>query len=331
MKIFLHVDADPDRNALPSSDSLLQQSPSHDPWKTLISAINTFEAVGDKMKDFGLTFKADFFLRADEQIRALYGSYSEIFTKFCDDVRESFGVGWHPHLFRWSASSRCWHQEFRDDEWMHKMLTECCDDLHSQGFQVKHTKMGWCFHNNHTMKALSDLGIEADFSALPGARSPGRLIDNRSLQDRYDWNRTKPQPYNPSETDYQSLGSLRIREIPATTYKVSGLKEFLYSAKLGLPSYRKLDFSYFPSFRRMVPVFLPDLIRARDIKEFCELLMQANRSYVTLYLHPSDLPSSNAQKSLENILLRMISAAERYDKKASFADASELFRSYASD
>jgi hypothetical protein len=331
MKVFVHVDADPDHDTVLFSESLRQRSPRYFQWSGLVSTTSAFETFREKMKSLGLNFKGVFFLRADEQVRTLYGAFSDIFTRFFDNVHKSFGVGWHPHLLRWSAASGCWCQEFRDNEWIHKMLTDSYDDLRSQGFQVRHTKMGWCFHNNQSMKTLSDLGIEADFSALPGACSPGRLVGNVSLQDRYDWSKTGPRPYRPSELDYQSSGALRILEIPLTTYEVGGLREFLYTTKLALPSYLKLDFSYFPSFRRMVPVFFPDLIRMQNLRGFCDLLMQANRDYITLYLHPTDLLNSNAQSVFESFILEMISAAESQDAKTSFADASELFNLYASD
>lgn len=282
------------------------------------------------MKDFGFNFKAVFFLRADEQVRTACGAFSHVFNKFNDSISESFAVGWHPHLLRWSVRHEIWTQEFRDNHWIQEMLRDCHDDLRAQGFQVRYSKMGWCFHSNVSMKTLSDFGVEADFSALPSARSPGRLIENRSFQDRYDWSRTKPHPYHPNQQDYQSLGDLRILEIPQTTYEVRGIREFLFTMKTSLPFYRKLDFSYPPAFRRSVPVFLPNLINMRNLESFCESLVNENRKYITLYLHPSDLSSSNAQIVFENFLQELISVADRRSVKLSFADAQELSGLYAS-
>jgi hypothetical protein len=324
MKVFIHVDADPDSDADSFFSSLRQRNPHSVQWKSLTSTISIFETYKEKMSDSGRDFKAVFFLRADEQIRALYGAFSSIFAKFHDDISKSFGLGWHPHLLRWFDEPKCWSQESKDNAWIQGMLTSCYDDLRTQGFNVKYTKMGWCFHSNRSMQTLSDLGIEADFSALPGARSPGRLIGYRSFQDHYDWHKTEPIPYHPNQQDYQSPGDLGILEIPQTMYQVRGVKEFLFTAKMGLPFYRKLDFSYIPSLRRSVPVFLLDLINMRDLESFCESLVQEDQKYVTLYLHPGDLSKSTAQIVFENFVQGLISAADRRSVVLSFTDAQEL-------
>lgn len=330
MKVFIHVDADPGFDVAFYSDPLRQRDSHYFEWKSLTSAISIFETHREKMRDSNVDFNATFFLRADEQTKTLYGSFSDIFTKFHDEIHESFNVGWHPHLLRWSEALKCWHQEFQDNEWIQTMLTDCWDNLQSQGFRVEYTKMGWCFHNNSSMKTLSDLGVEADFSALPGARSPGRLVGGSSYQDRYDWSKTKPRPYRPSERNYQSSGALGILEIPQTTYEVRGLREFLYTVKVAMPSYRRFDFSYLPSARRMVPLLLPDLVRLQDLRAFCASLIQTHKGYVTLYLHPSDLLDSNALRVFEDFTFQMVSAASKCDEEISFIDASELSSLYAS-
>jgi len=320
MRVFVHVDADPD-----NSDACLFRFPQKVGgqgdlrWNGLISTMNFFEELMEKMGAFGLRFKATFFLRADKQIRSLCGTFSEIFTRIYDRVQEPFSVGWHPHLFRWSESSKCWRQEYQDIEWMHKILTDCYDDLVSQGFRIQFCKMGWCFHNNTTITTLSDLSVDADFSALPGIKRPGRLINGLSVQDRFDWSKTVAKPYHPSEHNYQKPGTLRILEIPLTTLKTNSLTAFLYKTKLALAAYRRFDFSYRPSFRSAIPLFLPNLTSAHNIEKICNLLLsQRERDYITIYLHPSNMLNANGKSLLESFLLQLISTANKHHKKISF-------------
>lgn len=329
MHIFVHVDADPD-----NSDACLFRFPQevggqgYLRWNGLISTISFFQELVEKMEVLGLRFKGTFFLRADEQIRSFCGTFSEIFGRICDRLHEPFSVGWHPHLFRWSESSKCWRQEYKDIEWMHRILTDCYDDLVSQGFRIETCKMGWCFHNNTTITTLSNLSVNADFSALPGIRRPGRLINGVSFQDRFDWSKTAAKPYHPSEHNYQKPGGLRILEIPLTTFKTYSLTEFLYRIKLALGAYRRSDFSYIPSLRSAIPLFLPNLTSAHIIEKTCKLLLsQREKDYITFYLHPSNILNANGKSMFESFLLQLISAANKHHKKISFVNALELYSS----
>jgi hypothetical protein len=332
LKVFVHVDADPTSLHAPSAHARADRSNSQMDemnWTSLSLTFNFLKAFGEKTEKQGLIFKSTFFLRADDQIKSIYNEHSHVFLKFHDDISEIFCTGWHPHLLRWSGHTGNWQQEYRDYQWISQSLANTYEDLQSQGFNVLFSKMGWCFHSNTSMKTLSELGIEADFSALPGAKAPGRLIDGRSLQDRYDWSRTKPLPYHPDERDYQSAGDLRILEIPLTTYELSGIGEFLYTLKLALSSYRRLDFSYSPSFRRTAPLILPDLARIQDLKSFCEKLILRNRDYIAIYLHPNELLDAPAKTVFENFVFQLASIAEDRRLELSFADARDLFNLYA--
>jgi len=278
------------------------------------------------MAAFGLHFKGTFFLRADEQIRSLCGSFSDVFRDFYDRIRAPFSVAWHPHLFRWSESSGCWQQEYQDNEWMREMLTDCHDDLVSQGFRITSCKMGWCFHNNSTITTLSDLSVDADFSALPGIRRPGRLINGISFQDRFDWSKTAAEPYHPNKCNYQKPGSLRILEIPLTTLETTSLTEFLYSAKLALAAFQRLDFSYLPSLRSATPLFLPNLRSTQSIRELCSILLsRRENNYITIYLHPSDLLDANRKMILEEFLCQLVSTTNKQHGEISFVNSLELY------
>jgi len=170
--------------------------------------------------------------------------------------------------------------------------------------------------------------VDADFSALPGIKRPGRLIHGISLQDRFDWSRTEAKPYHPNEHDYQKPGGLRILEVPLTTVKTSSLTEFLYKTKLALAAYGRFDFSYFPSFRSAIPLFLPNLTSAHNIGKICKLLLsERERDYITIYLHPSNMLNANGKGTLESFLLQLVSTANKHHKKISFVNALELYSS----
>jgi len=328
LNIFIHVDADPDRGFVGGNKLIARHGrQAYDlKWNGLLATLNYLEKFTDKFQGFGLGFKSTFFLRADEQIKNLYGTYCGAFMRFYDNIRQLSSVGWHPHLYRWSNLNRCWYQECHDNEWMRKVLTDCHEDLELHGFYAQFAKMGWCFHNNTTMKTLSDLGLSADFSALPGAKCLGHL-EGKSVLDVYDWSKTEPQPYHPSEEDYQKAGGLDIFEIPLTTYKVSGPLVFLYTTKLTLESYIKFRLrGYSPSSQVMFPLGLLNLSKKQNLKKILELMLKLKENdYITLYFHPDDLLDINIQNILENVILRLFSNAEKHGVELSFVDASELY------
>lgn len=326
--IFIHVDADPDRSltlrnkvAGPNerqADSLT--------WNGLPATLNYLERFADKLQGLGFNFKSTFFLRADEQIKSIYGSYSEVFQKFYDKIKQSFGVSWHPHLYRLSNINRRWYQEYQDDRWMQQVLTSCHEDLESNGFFPQFAKMGWCFHDNATMNTLSNLGVKADFSALPGTKCLGKL-DGESFQDVNDWSRTQSQPYHPSEEDYQKAGGLDILEIPLSTYTVSGPLAFLYTTRLTLETYIRFRLrGYSPSYQITFALGLLNLSKERNLQKILEYMLQVKeKSYVTFYFHPDDMLDIETQNLLENVVFRMISHSEDHDLHVSFSDASELY------
>jgi len=328
MHVFIHVDADPDHS---SAYSMNVMSPTRVPrenirWHGLLATLDYFRNISEKLEKLGFTFRSTFFLRADEQINRLCGTYAETFVEFYDKITRFFSVGWHPHLYRWSEGFQCWYQEYKDAEWASRVLTDSYKDLKSHGFSVRFSKMGWCFHNNATMKTLSDIGIAADFSAAPGFKSPGYLEPGRSFQNKADWSKTCTRPYHPCESNYQQHGGLKILEIPQTTYELGGPIVLLYTMKLALKSYVSFDFSYFPSFRVRSPLLLANLVKREDFEEIRKLIKKWRKEhYVTMYLHPEDMLDVNNRLVFEEFIHRLISMVSEYDIKISFVDALGLY------
>ena len=146
------------------------------------------------------------FLRVDDQIRQVEGSYAwfagsraaliEALTSTGDEL------GWHPHFWRREASGGPWFQEIEDQAWQLDMLRGAhADYLKTLGFAPASVRMGWSYHSNETISQLDQLGVAVDLSGLPGYRTfdPTKT---RS-ENLFDWYATPQAPYRPSRADYR--------------------------------------------------------------------------------------------------------------------------------
>jgi len=162
-------------------------------------------------------------LRADEQIRQLCGEYGSIVRahrSFLRSLEESGDeLGWHPHFWRRDTDRGPWFQEVEDVEWQVEMLHQAYADLATCLFgAVKSVRMGWDYHNNHTYRALEDLGIAVDFSAVPGLRTFIGTPPKRE-ENLFDWHSSPQAPYRPSRADYRrpaegQASSCQLLEVP---------------------------------------------------------------------------------------------------------------------
>lgn len=179
-------------------------------WRGISEGITALrEVLGKIGKTSGIQPKIIFCIRSDLQMKEWYGSagwmleeYRSLWRELEDEGHE---IAWHPHLWRWSERSRCWYQEVEDAEW----IVQCLETGHAD-FAAKWGKkpftchMGWTFHNNISMHAISRLGLRMDFSASPevffpgGPGAAGTVFDNR-----IDWRGTPQSWYRPSQTDYR--------------------------------------------------------------------------------------------------------------------------------
>lgn len=81
---------------------------------------------------------------------------------------------WHPHLWKWNIQNGYWYQEVKAEY----LIEECLASGYSAFKELVRlekvfVRPGWFFQNNFTMKILNDLGVAADYSALPGMRDEG--------------------------------------------------------------------------------------------------------------------------------------------------------------
>ena len=162
-------------------------------------------------------------LRADEQVRELQGDYAwpaRAHQGFWQSLQDSGDeLGWHPHFWRREGNGP-WVQELRDVEWQVEMLRRAHAELATllpRG--VRSVRMGWAYHNTRTCRALADLGVIVDLSALPGYRT----LTGKSpvkLENLFDWYQTPRAPFWPSTADYRRPArsgeeSCQLLEVPS--------------------------------------------------------------------------------------------------------------------
>jgi hypothetical protein len=206
MKILIGCDVDP---TLPV---MLRRPPDTDIWKTLDHIDSLVAIMGDVLPVI------TWLIRSDESVRFCTGSYASGFisrqTLWRSLMDRGHELGWHMHHFSFDRR----HGSFAfdpDPSW----LSDAHDSL-AEHFQVRATRVGWDYGSTALFNSLDKLGIQIDFSALPG-----NIGWHRAGLDRVivDWRRCLPFPYHPDRHDYQQEGpnALRLLEVPITQFSNS--------------------------------------------------------------------------------------------------------------
>jgi hypothetical protein len=157
------------------------------------------------------------FVRADPQLRAVYGSPSYLLEDQSALWRDLKGrgdeIGWHPHLVS-LADDGSFRAE-RDERRQEDDLRSTCAELRARKHEFFSVRVGEAIGSNIVMHTLADLGLRVDSSAIPGRR---RHDEART----FDWAPTPNVPYRPSVADYRVPGhpALPILEIPMTALPV---------------------------------------------------------------------------------------------------------------
>ena len=182
----------------------------------------------------GTPIRFTWMLRSDNQMATVYGEPAHIADEFADfwasRVQAGDEIGWHPHTWRYSKAEQLWYQERSDEDWIRDCLVNGFQSL-SRRFPVRVSKAGWTYHDNQTMRIVSDLGVKVDVSAIPGM-SYRAVIPGTSLPlGEYDWSRSPQEPYHPRTDDYQLPGNgsaLPILEVPNWTFPLGTTRRFLH-------------------------------------------------------------------------------------------------------
>jgi hypothetical protein len=165
------------------------------------------------------------FVRADEQIRQLYGTALAVYDRhrslFEGLIARGHEIGWHPHLYqrgRDSSGREC-YLPLRDEGDASGQIVDTHEQIRRAGFQFESARIGEAWHATGVMCALDALGVRVDSTAIPGRARNDEVLT-------FDWGPTPQQPYHPSRTDYRiagdpsSSGALSILEVPMTTVPI---------------------------------------------------------------------------------------------------------------
>src|SRR5262249_11232640 len=161
---------------------------------------------------------ATWFVRADAQLRDVYGSaaypvesQSALWASLAESGDE---IGWHPHLYRRRADGTYMPETVEDRQVAE--LRDISADLRNRGVELTSSRMGEAVGSNGVMQELDRLGMTVDSSAIPGRK--------RSDASRcFDWEGTPNTPYHPSIHDYRvsvSGAKRTLVEVPMTTVPV---------------------------------------------------------------------------------------------------------------
>jgi hypothetical protein len=154
------------------------------------------------------SWRATWFVRADDQIAALYGDpfalhqrHAPVLAALRDAGHE---IGWHPHSYSKQAGK--WVQNTADEA-VADELRRLAPPARALGLDVVRT--GWGHHTNRTMRVIAEAGFKADSSAMPRPR----YAFEQSVKD---WTTTPATPYYPSIADYRVPGqpALPVLEVP---------------------------------------------------------------------------------------------------------------------
>jgi hypothetical protein len=116
------------------------------------------------------------------------------------------------HLTSFDARRRCFGFD-PDPIWLADAYRAVAEH-----YDVRSTRTGWNYASNILFRRLQDMGIEVDFSAVPGnlawqAAGPDKVL--------VDWTRCPSVSYHPSLDDYQRPGHSKLLEIPLTQFENS--------------------------------------------------------------------------------------------------------------
>jgi len=229
--------------------------------------------------------KVTFLIRSDTYMQEAFGEYAycaRVSHDFFDEMRsEGHEIGWHPHLWRWSGK---WVAELKDSEFIKDCLVNGFNSLNDY-FRLLSVRTGWDFMSNEIMGTFESLGLQADFSALPGMK-----YQETKRGVGYDWLGAPTRFYFPSRTDYRrpAVGArFRVLEMPITLIEsprlVSWVRSFIdwrCGAKRSTTRYEAFNIAKHPLFNR------------HGFEKALGSGQVEHPRYILSYFHPGDVANS---------------------------------------
>jgi len=173
---------------------------------------SNLHGVGKYLDDLKYLPPIAWLIRSDESVRVATGSYDSgfSFAKEAWRTLEDAGheLGWHMHLITRSGDTFV----FDDDPgW----LAESHAAL-QQHFCISTIRTGWDYGSTVAFNRFAELGVELDFSSLPGNRVWWNIF-GRSIT--IDWLHSPITPYRMASEGYTRSGRGKIWEVPVTQFK----------------------------------------------------------------------------------------------------------------
>jgi hypothetical protein len=217
-----------------------------------------------------------------------YAYCARVSRDFLDGLRSAgHEIGWHPHLWRWFGK---WLAELNDTHFMEDCLVNGFNALRDH-FEVTSVRTGWDFMSNEFMEVLESLGLERDFSALPGIR-----YQEAVQRIAYDWMATPTRFYFPSRDDYRRPGlsqrfkvlemPITITETPMPVRWIRPLLDRFCRAERSTNRYEPMNIAKHFVFNK---------------NAFDKVLNEREGGYMLTYFHPSDIIASLGMFSLQNL------------------------------
>lgn len=201
MKIVIGCDVDP---VLPVR---LTKRPAANIWQCLDNVERFIDRAGADLPPI------TWLIRSDESVRFSTGRFDSgflekapVWRSLADSGHE---LGWHFHPLTLAAPRGLFCLD-PDPAWL-----PAAHEALARHFVVRSTRTGWDYCNNVLLQRLDALGIQVDFSALPGHIGWQRSGDETVV---VDWSRCPRVPYHPSVDDYQRAGALRLLEVPIAQF-----------------------------------------------------------------------------------------------------------------
>lgn len=254
VRVYVTFDVDPDGG-----------STQHDRTAVTWKGVELVPEIRQALSNEGIKFT--FFLRCDNQIRDLFGTYLGLYHEYRELwdrlVFEGHEFGWHPHLYERVGDQ---YVPLRRPEECCVQLREAWKEVRTLEFPVTTVRIGEAWHSTETMRELDALGLCVDSTAVPGRRREDSL---RS----FDWVATPNHPYHPAPGDYRVSGGedgLSILEVPMTT------------------SFVKTSYDREPMRRYLNPTFHRHIFRAA-LDGYLQALGAAEDAHLVLIFHPDEL------------------------------------------
>lgn len=200
--ICLTIDTDP--------DGLNTHNPDRSDlsWDGLHFAMREFY---EALPDIPLTW----YVRADGQLEAAYGSVRWMMETYIDFWREAIQrgdeLGWHPHLY--SVPEQGEPQIIRESETAVAELKRIHARLQDVPFDLKSFRMGEAWHTAATLNLLEQLGYTIDSTAIPDR-------DDSASGHPRNWAGAPNYCYYPDNQSPHVVGTKRaLLEVPMNTWR----------------------------------------------------------------------------------------------------------------